>query len=1057
MGNSHRITEGRLLLFASFILVLGFLLVFAAKLPALNSSKSVNLNTDKARRIASALQVDDGTARQIVEYRLAHGDFSSTASVGDVPLLSTSEMAAVRKLSEHSSIDTLSPAQLSARTGIKESAAERLLAVAASHPQKGILKEQSLRRIRLVEESQVRKLDSRLRVRESSAVVLAFWVYSALLIAGFLGFHFLMRKSAPGADPFILPCVLLLSGLGCLILFSIKDPLRDTFVFPMQVQGILIGLAAAAIPLTARFRTFRPWRYTYLFAIAAVFLTLLLAVFGTGPGGVKLKVLGFQPVELTKLCLLFFVASYLADRWELLADRSGRKNRLELPLFKDIGPLAVMYLLSLATFVLVKDLGPMLVLFLMFVTMLYVATGKASFVAAGLGLIGLSGAAAYYLHMGVFSVRVDMWLHPWNNAHPNGMQLGQALWGFGMGGIFGSGLGLGNPGMMSRAGSDLIFASLGEELGLVGSLTILFLFAVLVSRGLRAALHARSDFDRFLAAGITMLIGVQTIVIVFGVLGITPLTGVTLPFMSFGKSSVVASFFLLGLLLSVSSAGNRSVEVRVETKRAVGMLATVTLVLLIGIAGIGRILWIQGVRSDQVAGSTVNTPDADGFARSHVNPRLKGIEAGIHRGSIYDRNGIPLAVSDASDGTRSYPQGTSTSHLVGYLDGRCGGPAGIEKWRNSDLRGFDDYSALLPIYRHGHTPFASKIEGKDVRLTIDSKLQNTVEKALVKFAGAIRDHRTGQRKRKAAAVVLDVYTGEVLAAVSIPDFDPNSLTPESWKLYNRDEKHEAVLVNRALNGIYPPGSTFKLVTASAALQNGIDPTYNCRHQDFGVRWRAYGKRYSRRRITDLEEMRSHGTTDLAKAIRVSCNVYFAHLGIRLGPDLLYRMAQKFHLSQIAPPRKLAEDLPDNAYGQGVIEVTPMEMARVVAAIANGGVMMRPHFVKDVRLHDQVVEEAEPSEMGQPLSRESASKLQKMMADVTSKGTARGVFKGLKTSVAGKTGSAENDHADKMPHSWFVGFAPVHNPRIAFAVVVENGGYGRDAAGPVCREIVKAAF
>ena len=204
-------------------------------------------------------------------------------------------------------------------------------------------------------------------------------------------------------------------------------------------------------------------------------------------------------------------------------------------------------------------------------------------------------------------------------------------------------------------------------------------------------------------------------------------------------------------------------------------------------------------------------------------------------------------------------------------------------------------------------------------------------------------------------------------------------------------------------------------------------------------------------------MRPHGLTGLAKAVRVSCNVYFARLGIELGPDKLYDMTRRYRLSRIPPPKKLAEDLPDCAYGQGTIQVSPLEMARVVAVIANGGAMMMPHFVKEVRLRDDVLESVEPAEMSRPLSPESAAALRRMMADVVRTGTGRGVFGGVNVSVAGKTGSAENEQADRMPHSWFVGFAPVGDPRIAFAVVVENGGYGRAVAGPICKEIVRAAL
>ena len=898
--------------------------------------------------------------------------------------------------------------------------------------------------------------DSAVRVRDPGQVTRTYWIHAALLIAAFFFLHFLLRKRAPAADPFMLPSVMVICGLSAIVLFSIKDPLRDTYVFAQQVRGVLLGALAFILPLTVKYRVWRPWRYTYIFALAAIALTVLMLLFGYGPAGARIGFLGFQPMEIIKIALVFFVASYLSDRWHVLLDRTGPRRRLDVPLFRDIGPLLVMYLVSLLTFVLVRDLGPMLILFGIFVSMLYVATGKPSFVAVGLLIVGATGWVAHLLKLGVFDIRVDMWLNPWANAHQNGMHLGQGLWGLATGGIWGSGLGLGSARFIPRGGSDLIFASLGEEIGLVGLTVVLALYSLIIVRGLRAALRARTDFERFLGAGLISLFGIQTVVIVFGVLGLTPLTGVTLPFASYGKSSLVASFLILGMLLSASSEAGRVADVRVETARAFKGLALGFLVLLIGVAGIGRLVWVQGIAADRTAGRRIVTPDADGIRRAHVNPRLRSIEAAIPRGTIYDRNGKPLAVT--RDRKRRYPSGSGAVHLVGYLDPMCGGPVGMEKWRNADLRGFDDYSALLPVYRLRRTPFQPHLRGKDVRLTIDAELQEAVEKALRKYAHAVRDRRTGRPKTKGAAVVLDVYTGEVLAAVSIPGFDPNGLTPRRWKSYNEDGGGEHVLINRALNGLYPPGSTFKLVTAAAALENGVEPTYNCRHREQNVRWQSGGQSYSRRWITDLEEMRPHGPTDLSKAVRVSCNVYFAHLGIGLGENRLHEMAaEKFRLSSIPSPKRLGQDLPDSAYGQGEILVTPIEMARVAAAIANDGVMMRPRFVSDIRLDGEIVEQSEPVEMGRPITPETARALRRMMADVTSSGTGRGMFTGLSVSVGGKTGSAENDHADRMPHSWFVGFAPVDDPRIAFAVVVENGGWGRDAAGPVCREIVKAAL
>ena len=1068
MRSTYRTIEGKLLLFASFLLVSGFALVFLAKLTGIIADESVNINTASANSIAAAMKIDEKLAEQIVSYRKQNGFFGNTSSINDVKLFSPDQSAKLAQLQ----LGSLAPAKIARQTGIDLPSVNRLLDVVSGGSSSALSTEQ-LARISVIGENTLSKAESRIRIRDPIAVIFSFWIYAILILMGFFIFHAILRRRAPQADFYILPCVMVLAGLGMIALFSIKDPLRDTDVYSRQAQGILLGLAAASIPLAAWYRNLRLWRYTYIYVLFSVFTTLMLALFGTGPGGAKLRLFGLQPVEIVKIALAYFVTSYLADRWMLLTDKSASaKGRFRMPLFHDIAPLLVMYLLSLATFVLVRDLGPMLLLFGMFAAMLYISTGKPVFIGIGLAVVAVTGLIAYYLHLGVFDVRVDMWLNPWNNSHPYGMQLGQALWGLGSGGIWGSGLGLGQPALMPRSGSDLIFAALGEELGLVGSLFMIALFAILITRSFRIAAHARTDFDRLLITGVSILLGLQTIIILFGVLGLTPLTGVTLPFVSYGKTSIITSFFMMGLLLNASPSGKRDTSgVRIETHKALNHLSTAMLILLLGVAGIGRLVWMQGVKADQTAGMLVSTPDADGYIRPHVNPRLKLIEASIPRGSIYDRNGKPLAVSRLPElqkldmviaaqdrpGGRYYPYGSDMAHIVGYVDQRCGGPAGIEKWQNNDLRGFDDYSALLPLYRYTHTPFRPKIKGKDIRLTIDAKLQQDVIKSLERHAGRITDKRTGKRKHKGAAVVIDVHTGEVLAAVSIPSFNTNELTQNLWKRYNKDGSDEAPLFDRSISGVYPPGSTFKLVTASGALETGEDFLYRCKHVETGISWRANGKTYSRRRITDLEEMNPHGVTDLAKAIRVSCNIYFAHLGIKLGQDKLHDIMRDYGFNQTPSAQALAEDLPDNAYGQGIIQVTPLEMARMTAAIANGGIMMKPHFVKEISSGDTTIELIKPVEMGRPITAANAASLQRMMADVTARGTGKGLFSGLNIEVAGKTGSAENDRADKMPHSWFVGFAPVKDPRIAFAVVVENGGYGRAAAGPICKDIVKSAL
>ncbi|MBV9849416.1 MAG: hypothetical protein JO250_06990, partial [Armatimonadetes bacterium] len=377
------------------------------------------------------------------------------------------------------------------------------------------------------------------------------------------------------------------------------------------------------------------------------------------------------------------------------------------------------------------------------------------------------------------------------------------------------------------------------------------------------------------------------------------------------------------------------------------------------------------------------------------------------------------------------------------------GPLGC----NGTLRGFQTYADLLPFYRrYGRrddppAPIAS--QDRDVRLTIDLPLQQAAFDALKKYAGQVRDRRTGRPKNKGAAVALNAGTGEVLAAVSLPSFDPGALTEEAWQRLHSDEDADHTLLYRATDGLYAPGSSFKIVTATAGLEHGLGGTVVvCHHTDENVHWRFGGRRYARRRITDEEGFVPHGETDMAKALRVSCNVYFAHLGIDMGAPALDQTArQRFGLAHLPPLQKLGEDLPDCAYGQGAVLVTPLEMARVAQAVANNGQMLPTAFAAS---HTPALGE-------QAMTEAQARQLQRMLAGVVTDGTARGVFDGLRVSVAGKTGSAQNGQGDGMTHSWFAGFAPAVNPTLAFACVVENGGAGRAAAAPVCREIIRKAL
>lgn len=924
--------------------------------------------------------------------------------------------------------------------------------------------------------------DLRLVARSQSQVARVFYGGLAGFVLAFALAHVLVRRFAARADPFLLPLTALLSGLGLMMTYSVKDPWRDTLVFGGQVRGIVFwGLLALLIPLTPLFARLNLRRYEYVYALAGVWLMVLLLVAGHGPGGARIQVFGFEPIEIIKVLLALFAAAFLAARRGMGSGEEAPASRpaapsageagkpvssMKAPLLRpaDFAPMALLYGFALLLFAIVRDLGPAVLLLGLLIALLYMTTQRLLYPVVGAALLAVSAIVGYKLHFGFFATRVVMWLHPFSNTDRHGEQLGQALWGFATGGLTGSGLGLGDANVMPRAGSDLVFASVGEQLGLVGTLATLIVYTLLLARGMRIARLAVTEFDRMLASGLTVLLTLQAMIITGGVTGLVPLTGITLPFVSFGTSSLVANFFCIGLLLQLSGkrlppeAADLATPGWTRAARRVALAAVAYLLLGVGVA---RLMYVQGIAADALAVRAVRIPDADGVVRPHVNPRLLLFAQGIARGRILDRNGLVLA-QDAPRGdadgvpflcpdgrARLYAGGPSCGHLLLAAEGvrTDANPIG----QNARLRGYSSLASLLPAYRARFRPFAHSPQGHDVSLTVDANLQKASLAALTKYAALVRDRRTGLPKHKGAAVLLDVATGDTLAIVSLPAFDPSRLTAPQWERLHTALDKDNPLLNRALAGLYPPGSVFKMVTATAALRQGLDGlVVNCPHTEHNVTWRFEGKAYARRQITDEEGFVPHGRTDMAKALRVSCNVYFAHMALGLGPSSLLQSAQDgFGLSHMPSVAKVGEDLPDCGYGQGAILTTPLEMARVAQAVANNGVELPIRFAADG---------AGVGHRALALSPAQAARLQAMLGAVTQRGgTAQGVFDNLPVRVAGKTGSAQNNQGDGETHSWFAGFAPAQNPTFAFACVVENGGFGRSAAAPVCRDMLRAAL
>jgi cell division protein FtsW (lipid II flippase) len=381
--------------------------------------------------------------------------------------------------------------------------------------------------------------------------------------------HAVVRWQAPYADPILLPCVAAINLLGLAMIHRLDaasaqraaangtpQPTPDVYA---QLTWMLIGLIAFIIVLSVVSDHRRLQRLTFISGFVGIILLFLPLLPGLGStvNGARLwiNVLGFtfQPGELAKVALTIFFAGFLVGRRHSLALVSTKIYGIGVPRIKDVGPLLVVWFTALLVLILERDLGTSLLLFGLFTVMLYVATGRRSWVVIGAILLIIGGALAYHA-FGHVHTRFDVWLHPFADANGEGFQIVQSLYGLANGGIFGTGWGQGYPQLVPFAKTDFITSALGEELGLMGLIAIFLLFAIVIERGARAAVATRDAFGNLLAIGLTTVLGLQTFIVVGGVTRLVPLTGLTTPFLSYGGSSLVANYVIIALLIRISNA-----------------------------------------------------------------------------------------------------------------------------------------------------------------------------------------------------------------------------------------------------------------------------------------------------------------------------------------------------------------------------------------------------------------------------------------------------------------------------------------------------------------------
>ncbi|MCX7780047.1 MAG: FtsW/RodA/SpoVE family cell cycle protein, partial [Negativicutes bacterium] len=377
------------------------------------------------------------------------------------------------------------------------------------------------------------------------------------ILCAFFAVHYLLRRFGHTGDPYILPLTALLAGLGLIMVLRLKPSL-----FLYQAAWLLIGLAVfPAVAFLAR-RVEVLAEYKYLTGTIGALLLIAAILFGVEIGGNKNWIIvgpvRFQPSEFAKLFFVIFLAAYFNERREVLTYATRRFGPIEVPHLRFSGPLIAVWGLTMLMLVVQRDLGSALLYFGTFTIVAYLASGRLSYFLIGITLFLLGSVILYKLFPHV-QTRVDIWLNPWADPNGRAYQIIQSLFALGTGGILGSGLAYGFPGIIPEVHTDFVFAAIGEELGLAGTGGLMIAYMLLLARGFRIALDADNPFSMLVAGGLSVFMALQIFLIIGGVSKFLPLTGITLPFVSYGGSSMVSNFILLGILFAISETRSRHV------------------------------------------------------------------------------------------------------------------------------------------------------------------------------------------------------------------------------------------------------------------------------------------------------------------------------------------------------------------------------------------------------------------------------------------------------------------------------------------------------------------
>lgn len=889
-------------------------------------------------------------------------------------------------------------------------------------------------------------------LKKGSIEILFFYLAQLVYLVAVLVFY---RVIYPKASRMAINHMGLLIMIG-LVMNTRLNFDRSIHHFQVLVIASVIGLF---IPIIIQKITILVnWYWVY--AILGIGGLGAVAVLARTTYGAKLgfTILGIniQPSEFIKITFVFAVAGILGTGkqfWRIL-------------LATMIAGLHVLIL------VYSTDLGSALIFFITYLVMLYIATRKVIYPL--LGMLAGSGAAvlAFQLFPHV-QQRVQIWQNPFADYTGTGYQIVQSMFSIAAGGWLGKGLMNGSPNNVPLVSMDSMLAAIAEELGSVFAILLILVCLSCYILFVTIAMRLKNRYYSVVGMGLGTLYGVQVFLTIGGTMKLIPMTGVTLPLISYGGSSILSTILIFSIIqgLYILRDDEDSYIIETEHNQAATMnpsvrkyyISTISLFSLFFLSLAGYLVYFHQNLSEELKNNEYNTKELV-------------FQKPVIRGSIYSADGEVLArtnTDETGNEHRIYPWGAMFSHVVGYSENGKTGLEAVydralltatslkeeEPETELDLDKMQDLDTVIDTIKteleqreeERILQAENKIDtGDSLHLTIDSELQYAAYQALGSYKGAI--------------VAMEPKTGKILAMVSKPDFDPNEVGI-MWDIITAPSA-EGPLVNRATQGLYTPGSVFKIVTTLAYLQEHPEDfdnySYNC-----------YGSLKKNEVEISCFNHATHGYENLKASFQHSCNTSYANIGIGLNvekwaeltkdllfdaelpTDLPYSQSH-FYLNNASSE----DEIMTTAIGQGSTSVSPFHMALITSAIANNGKLMQPYVVDHITNADgEQVSKTRPTTFKKMISSQDASVLQTLMRSVVEGGTGKALNE-CSFSVAGKTGSAEylNVEADEYrTHSWFVGYSNVEDPDLVVVVIAEDGGTGSETAVPVAKEVFESYY